>query len=190
MLFLKFQTVYCIDASLCAVVFVCAGRQFHKCSKFEGGCNFFLWADNSFTGPSNESWSRPSSSHHTHPSRAQHPSQSPHSAQSWPPSSQGTSFTCKCGSIAVQRTVNKDGPNKGRAFYTCPKPREEQCGYFEWSDDGAMMSARGRGRGRGRGQARGGWSQQDMGDGDRKQRLCSVCRQPGHTKRNCPQLNF
>ena len=37
--------------------------------------------------------------------------------------------------MPVRRTVQKEGPNKGRQFYTCSKPREDQCGFFEWADD-------------------------------------------------------
>ena len=28
----------------------------------------------------------------------------------------------------------KDGPNKGRPFYGCPKPRDSSCGFFVWGD--------------------------------------------------------
>uniref|UniRef100_H2Z243 DNA topoisomerase n=1 Tax=Ciona savignyi TaxID=51511 RepID=H2Z243_CIOSA len=73
------------------------GRQFYKCSKQSGGCDFFLWADDR---------------------------QSPLQIY----------LMCKCNIQAVQRTVQKDGPNKGRVFYTCDKPRAEQCGFFEWED--------------------------------------------------------
>ncbi|KAI0560478.1 Helicase [Gracilaria domingensis] len=41
---------------------------------------------------------------------------------------------CKCGSAAAHRTVRKQGRNKGRKFYTCPKPVGEQCGFFEWDN--------------------------------------------------------
>lgn len=37
---------------------------------------------------------------------------------------------------AVQRTVNKDGPNKGRTFWTCPNSEKARCGFFEWDDAG------------------------------------------------------
>jgi len=48
--------------------------------------------------------------------------------------------------------VQKDGPTKGKQFYTCPKPRESQCGYFQWSDeldqfDGSGSSSHHSGRG-------------------------------------------
>ena len=31
--------------------------------------------------------------------------------------------TCVCGGRAITKTTTKEGPNKGRPFYTCPKPR-------------------------------------------------------------------
>ena len=30
---------------------------------------------------------------------------------------------CVCGGRAISKTTTKEGPNKGRPFYTCPKPR-------------------------------------------------------------------
>lgn len=106
---------------------------------------------------------------------------------------------CNCGMEAVQRTVQKGGPNKGRQFFTCSKPREDQCGFFEWADNvpscyvrqsvGGTSGSRGRGRGRGRGGVK---STESLVDGSTTRRTrapptCSVCRQQGHTKRTCPQ---
>ncbi|CAJ1059064.1 endonuclease 8-like 3 isoform X2 [Xyrichtys novacula] len=34
----------------------------------------------------------------------------------------------------VLRTVQKDGDNKGRQFYSCSLPRETKCDFFEWAD--------------------------------------------------------
>ena len=31
-----------------------------------------------------------------------------------------------------RRTVQKDGPNKGRLFYSCPKGMNESCKFFQW----------------------------------------------------------
>ncbi len=31
--------------------------------------------------------------------------------------------------------VHKEGPNKGRPFYTCSKPRGEGCNFFQWGDE-------------------------------------------------------
>ncbi|KAL4074090.1 DNA topoisomerase [Scleroderma citrinum] len=42
---------------------------------------------------------------------------------------------CRCKEDAVQRTVTKDGINKGRIFWTCVKGRDEGCGFFEWEDE-------------------------------------------------------
>ena len=122
-------------------------------------------------------------------------------------SGNGQSIMCNCGLEAVQRTVQKAGPNKGRQFFTCSKPRDDQCGFFEWADDvpscyvkqqsttgrGSGSGGRGRGRGRGRGgvSLAGPSSASAGSEGTaRKMRApptCSVCRQQGHTKRSCPQ---
>ncbi|KAF0699846.1 Aste57867_9622 [Aphanomyces stellatus] len=34
----------------------------------------------------------------------------------------------------VSRTTRKEGPNKGRFFFVCPRPQGEQCDFFEWCD--------------------------------------------------------
>ena len=31
--------------------------------------------------------------------------------------------------------MKKEGPNKGRKFLKCPKPKGSQCGFFKWADD-------------------------------------------------------
>jgi len=38
-------------------------------------------------------------------------------------------------SYTFRRTVQKDGPNKGRPFYCCSKPRDQGCGFFQWADE-------------------------------------------------------
>lgn len=45
----------------------------------------------------------------------------------------GGGIVCGCQEPAVERTVSKEGDNKGRKFYACSKPREEGCGFFEWA---------------------------------------------------------
>ena len=91
--------------------------------------------------------------------------------------------SCSCGIAAVTRTVKKDGANKGRVFWTCSKPMGEKCNMFEWADD----SGGGVGGGGGGTQPSRKRPPPGGGGGSGKQRLCSVCRQPGHSKRNCPQ---
>ncbi|EJW86992.1 DNA topoisomerase [Wuchereria bancrofti] len=41
---------------------------------------------------------------------------------------------CSCGQAAKRLIVKKEGPNHGRAFWTCSKGRDnpEKCKYFEW----------------------------------------------------------
>lgn len=43
---------------------------------------------------------------------------------------------CRCPHPAVLRTVQKEGHNKGRTFWSCSKPMSDEsaCGFFEWSD--------------------------------------------------------
>ncbi len=44
-------------------------------------------------------------------------------------------INCDCGQPSARRTAMKDGPNKGRDFYCCGKPRDEQCRFFSWADE-------------------------------------------------------
>jgi hypothetical protein len=45
---------------------------------------------------------------------------------------------CLCGTPAKQITVKKEGPNTGRSFWGCAKPRiypdDQPCGFFQWAD--------------------------------------------------------
>ncbi|CAM9683552.1 unnamed protein product, partial [Ascophyllum nodosum] len=54
------------------------------------------------------------------------------------------------------RTVRKEGDNRGRQFYACPRPQGEQCGTFQWADEdrpdpAGVSSERGRFTGGGQG---------------------------------------
>ena len=42
---------------------------------------------------------------------------------------------CECGIYAKFLTVKKEGPNKGREFYTCPRSRGNCCDFFKWADE-------------------------------------------------------
>lgn len=161
------------------------GRQFYKCSG--GDCTFFLWADSSHPtggGP---------------PSSASRP---PGSSVGCPPgfgslgSDSDGGTACLCGQPAVTRTVQKDGPNKGRQFHTCAKPREQQCGFFQWVDENVApgsFAAPAWPGGRGKAQKPEAASKRqragslDTGSTVKKPRKCSLCHQPGHTRPFCPQ---
>ncbi|XP_006901251.1 PREDICTED: DNA topoisomerase 3-alpha [Elephantulus edwardii] len=161
------------------------GRQFYKCSS--GSCSFFLWADSfplSTAGPPPSTVRPPGSSLGGFLSR-----------RSKLVLGNGDT-TCLCRQPAVTRTVQKDGPNKGRQFHTCSKSREQQCGFFQWADEntatgtfGASLWPRGSEEGQGpeakskRPQS----SSSDTGSTAKKPRKCSLCHQPGHTRPFCPQ---
>lgn len=113
------------------------GRQFYKCNT--GNCNFFLWAvqqdDQLGSAGRIESTGRPGPSYQPpRPSLSfgNTPQQRQGSRGSWGGGEEGM---CNCNVPAVTRTVMKDGPNKGRAFLTCGKPRDQQCGFFQWMDE-------------------------------------------------------
>ena len=41
----------------------------------------------------------------------------------------------------LSRTVSKEGPNKGRPFYCCAKPRGQGCDFFDWGDSPVSSAA-------------------------------------------------
>ncbi|CCO27752.1 hypothetical protein BN14_01739 [Rhizoctonia solani AG-1 IB] len=101
------------------------GRKFFTCGK-DRTCGFFEWFDGpskSSEGDFSGSMQKPRS---TIPTKRKSPE---HSA-----SDDGR--RCNCKLTAVQRTVQKDGPNKGRAFWACPNSEKARCGFFEWDDNG------------------------------------------------------
>ncbi|QQP52602.1 DNA topoisomerase [Caligus rogercresseyi] len=102
------------------------GRKFYCCNKplSDGNrCDFFQWAD-AETGVTS---STPASSynHHSNPSGGE------------------SQLTCNCGKVASSRTVQKEGPNKGRSFFTCPLNLSEEgrCNFFKWADEVSTSSA-------------------------------------------------
>lgn len=47
---------------------------------------------------------------------------------------------CQCHLPAVERIVQKEGPNKGRLFYTCSKGKDNGCQFFEWKEKSNKQS--------------------------------------------------
>lgn len=187
------------------------GRQFYKCNT--GNCNFFLWANE--CGQPGSAALPPPRSAQPRPSLGFR-NTSGDGAWSGGSGEHGGEIMCKCNQAAVTRTVQKDGPNKGRTFYTCGKPREQQCGFFQWADEnvpppGAFgsgfnssgfnssgynssgFSSSGFSSGQS-GSSRGGNGRKKAGDvsanrapAAKKPRNCGICHLPGHTRVTCPQ---
>lgn len=107
------------------------GRQFYKCSS--STCNFFLWADEQPQDRGSSTLLQPAAGRS--PAGFQRPGGGREPLGSSSSESAGGGAVCRCEQPAVTRTVQKDGPNKGRQFHTCPKPREQQCGFFQWADE-------------------------------------------------------
>ncbi|CAH0579356.1 unnamed protein product [Chrysodeixis includens] len=171
------------------------GKQFYKCQagKDNGGCDFFLWApestdsaQNPYDTPPSSAWGSDQPSSNASRGRGQ----SRNSNNGW-----DDDVMCDCGLPCKKLTVQKEGPNKGRTFYGCVKDLGARCNFFQWGDteavpvvdwgegSSASSNSRGRGRGRGGGARGAGGGARGAGGG---QRLCSVCRQPGHTRGRCP----
>ncbi|XP_022093607.1 DNA topoisomerase 3-alpha-like [Acanthaster planci] len=191
------------------------GRQFYKCNS--GNCNFFLWADENSTpndSSSNQSslgrkagensWNAQYSTGNTWSSGSSGYESGKDSSSGLRTNNWGE-VMCQCGQAAVLRTVQKEGPNKGRDFHCCGKPQGKQCKFFEWADGNNNNSGWGTGASRGGGARhqptwgdgrrggfgkKGGASSGFGGGGDdtrkRKKPKCSLCNQEGHTKRSCP----
>eukprot|EP00794_Sanderia_malayensis_P009163 gene9163-10136_t len=145
------------------------GRQFYKCAD-DNKCKFFLWADE---GPGNNNTAQTGA--------ARNFGSSANSSRS------NDEAKCNCNQDAVSRIVNKDGPNKGRSFFACAKPKGQSCSYFQWADEdnnnnnNQSSTWRG-GSARGRGSARGGYAN----TGQKRSRKCGSCGEQGHTKKTCP----
>lgn len=171
------------------------GRQFYKCNA--GTCNFFLWANES--GQQGPPAVPPSRGSHLRPSLGFR-NGSGDGSRSGGSEDHGGEPMCNCNQAAVTRTVQKEGPNKGRMFHTCGKPREQQCGFFQWADEnvpppGAFVGGYNSGGFNG-GQSnsssnRNGKKKPGDASGNRpaakKPRNCGICHLPGHTRVTCPQ---
>ncbi|KAF5899285.1 DNA topoisomerase 3-alpha [Clarias magur] len=167
------------------------GRQFYKCNT--GNCNFFLWAEE----PNEQRGSAGRSGSSGHPGPSSQPPRPSLGFGNTPQQRQGSRGSagdgeermCNCNEPAVTRTVMKDGPNKGRVFLTCGRPREQQCGFFQWVDENVAPAALGNAR-----ENNSKWTSRKKSDASsskasapKRQRNCGICHQPGHTRATCPQ---
>ncbi|XP_054464313.1 LOW QUALITY PROTEIN: DNA topoisomerase 3-alpha [Anoplopoma fimbria] len=165
------------------------GRQFYKCNA--GSCNFFLWADE----PSQQGESQSRGPPLEAPPRLSLGFRNPQEEAEGRKGAGGHAgqTMCNCNEAAVTRMVQKDGPNKGRMFHTCGKPRDQTCGFFQWADENEPPPGVFGGGFNGGGDA-GKKGMKITGDATankppaaRKPRTCGICHMPGHTRVTCPQ---
>ncbi|XP_028267371.1 DNA topoisomerase 3-alpha [Parambassis ranga] len=161
------------------------GRQFYKCNA--GSCNFFLWADQpsqqgALPAQRTSQPPRPSLGNRNTVGGGRGQDVGDHERE----------IMCNCNEVAVTRTVQKDGPNKGRTFHTCGKPREQQCGFFQWADEnmpppGGFGGGFNGGDGGRKVKKTVGGVAANKPPAARKPRTCGICHMPGHTRVTCPQ---
>lgn len=97
-------------------------------------------------------------------------------------SSTNTCKTTKTNFIKfLSRTVSKEGPNKGRPFYCCAKPRGQGCDFFEWGDTAESSASSNKFR-TGR--------SAPANSGAIKKRKCGLCQQEGRVFFNFVQRVF
>jgi hypothetical protein len=116
---------------------------------------------------------------------------------------------CNCGLSTVRLTVVKEGKNRGRHFFKCPKPSGQQCDFYEFDviGDGVNSNRSGNDNGRGRGSGSGSvgagtteWSGRTAQTSNRGNAympssnaldvVCSRCMTVGHYARSCPNKNL
>ncbi|KAI7803718.1 putative DNA topoisomerase 3-alpha [Triplophysa rosa] len=162
------------------------GRQFYKCNT--GDCKFFLWADQpaeqgapgGSRGPLNQT-SQPPRPSVGFGNVAQQQQNNRGSG-----SNEGETM-CNCNEPAVTRTVMKDGPNKGRMFHTCGKPRDQQCGFFQWANENVPPATDfPEGNNGNRGGNKKTSAVSNKPPAAKRQRTCGTCHEPGHTRVTCP----
>nr|XP_003702899.2 PREDICTED: DNA topoisomerase 3-alpha isoform X3 [Megachile rotundata] len=153
------------------------GRVFYKCARRGAECDFFLWESDDTNQTqnvaSNDFSARLNQSITAGPSRIS-----------------GGDVKCHCNQPAVQRTVQKEGPNKGRLFYSCPKGMNDSCNFFQWMDENNenfnnTFSGNSRKTTKWKGEKRENTKKQSRpGGGKRK---CGICGVEGHTRKTCPE---
>ncbi|KAG1968494.1 DNA topoisomerase 3-alpha [Pimephales promelas] len=163
------------------------GRQFYKCNT--GDCKFFLWADQP-TEQGAPAGNRGPLSQNFQPSRPSNGFGNMHQQRQSNRGSGGDEgeTMCNCNEPAVTRTVMKDGPNNGRMFHTCGKPRDQQCGFFLWTNENVAPAT---GFSGGNGGKHPGIKKASTASNKpptaKRPRTCGICHEPGHTRVTCPQ---
>ncbi|XP_075151301.1 topoisomerase 3-alpha isoform X2 [Haematobia irritans] len=148
------------------------GRLFFVCSK-SSPCKFFQWSDE--IGPTHNE----NTSTITKMSTKVRDS----NVDRWRSVGPEVTVNCNCNNPANKFTVRKEGPNKGRAFYSCAK-RDQSCGFFQWAmeTDDQECSSWGSG-----GSNFSAVQNKRATSTTAKARKCGLCRQEGHSRQKCPR---
>ncbi|XP_011696308.1 PREDICTED: DNA topoisomerase 3-alpha-like isoform X2 [Wasmannia auropunctata] len=174
------------------------GRLFYKCAKPQGsGCNFFLWASDSAESHDNNAeneYSSWTSSLDRNNDGAGHPRVGTSNDDWGNPST--NDVICSCNQPARKLTVNKDGPNKGRQFYGCPKGMNSTCNFFKWADEDDAANYENTDWGNSTTRRTGNNARRprapQKGNAPKRPRLtggkrkCGNCGMEGHTRTRCP----
>ncbi|CAN8063132.1 unnamed protein product [Agarophyton chilense] len=118
------------------------GKIFFACQKPVGQqCGFFEW-DNHPDHPNQGQSQNPQHGNHQKVSVQQNPrtiivgpAGGEVQAEEIPFVVPGGPPGCQCDLPAVEYTVKKQGPNRGRKFFVCQLPREKKCRFFQWADE-------------------------------------------------------
>jgi hypothetical protein len=127
------------------------GRQFWTCET--KACQFFQWKDDDglpTSTPGANSSRMAMAPPSIVPSKRSYSGASASSSalDSWAAGGEDGVRRCKCGLTAAQKTVTKDGMNKGRLFWSCPNTSDKaRCGFFEWDDEPPRTATGGGGGG-------------------------------------------
>ncbi|XP_067213930.1 DNA topoisomerase 3-alpha isoform X3 [Linepithema humile] len=165
------------------------GRLFYKCAKPQGsGCDFFLWASDGAEPQSSAATSSRVPALNRDDGSADHFSRVGTSNNDWGDSSTND-VMCQCNQPARKLTVHKEGPNKGRQFYGCPKGMNSTCNFFQWADENDNQNTDWSNsvvnRGKNKTHSRGGSvSKRPRLTGSK--RKCGNCGMEGHTRNRCP----
>ncbi|KAG2135420.1 hypothetical protein DEU56DRAFT_806924 [Suillus clintonianus] len=138
------------------------GKQFYACGVGDG-CGFFKWCDD---GPV----AMPANPMPLVPAKRALASER---------SVDALARQCQCREDAARRTVTKEGSNKGRIFWGCPKGKDGGCGFFEWDDEPPKPKSAAPSRPMSTRSA----SQNDPSSSGGK---CFKCDQEGHWASACP----
>ncbi|KAK1129739.1 hypothetical protein K0M31_019453 [Melipona bicolor] len=162
------------------------GRLFYKCAKPQGSnCDFFLWASDSAQQMQNNV--NRNSNPMLNASTSTGSSGNSYYGQSM---SSNNNVKCHCNQLAVQRIVQKEGPNKGRPFLSCHKSINESCKFFQWADENDGNTYNMSGKRDTRTFKERGNEQENLRKKRRVttgKRKCGICGIEGHTRKTCPE---